>query len=122
MFYYFSQNNSGGSFVFDPDKGISHHVIVEADDLKEAVYRAERIGLYFDGDGDCSCCGNRWYEPYRDEGTQTPQLYSDGDEIQPYAKFEKKSSWMSKWINGPEGFIHYKDGSFKPFWDGERGY
>lgn len=37
----YSQNNSGGSFVHDP----------------------QRIGLYFDGvhnGPDCHCCGDRW--------------------------------------------------------------
>lgn len=119
MFYCFNQNNSGGSFTFDPESGISHYVIIEADDREEAVYRAGRIGLYFNGIDsgyDCSCCGDRWSEPWDEKGSNVPRIYNDGEEIEPYSQFQKKS-WYTKWMDGPEGYIHYKDGSFKPFWD-----
>ncbi len=60
MFYHYSQNNSGGRFVYCPDRGISHHVIIEAVSDRAANIIAEDIGLYFDGEGDCTCCGDRW--------------------------------------------------------------
>ena len=60
MFFSFHQNNSGGFFKIDNDKGIDAYVIVEGDTVEEVMDKAEKIGLYFDGDGDCSCCGNRW--------------------------------------------------------------
>lgn len=59
----YSQNNSGGSFVHDPQRGIGCRVWVEAADAEEADYKAQRIGLYFDGvhnGPDCHCCGDRW--------------------------------------------------------------
>ncbi len=101
MFYVFNQNNSGGRHHYDDDKGISTYVIVEADDAKEANYRAERIGLYFDGQGDCSCCGNRWYEQYSDkEGTSKPILYDTP--LKPLTKDKK-----------PTVYVHYKKGRYK---------
>jgi hypothetical protein len=80
-FYHFSQNNSGGSFVLDEVSGITHHVIIEACSVDDANKRAEAIGLYFNGWGDCNCCGNRWSEQWsygdRDPGTSTPEVYGE---------------------------------------------
>jgi len=74
MFYTFNQNNTGGSFV-DNDE-VCHFVIVGADSAEQANRRAETFGLYFDGYGDCDCCGNRWYEQWADtDGTAEPQIY-----------------------------------------------
>lgn len=74
----YSQNNSGGSFHHDADAGIGTHVFIEAVDVVHANARAENIGLYFNGcdtGQDCSCCGDRWYRAYRDEGTDAPESY-----------------------------------------------
>ena len=55
-FYVFDQNNSGGYY-----KG-PEYVIVESDSYTSANHMASTIGpCYFDGAGDCRCCGNRWY-------------------------------------------------------------
>lgn len=104
MFYTFSQNNSGGSFTFNAEAGISHYVIIEADDLAEAMGKAEEIGLYFDGAGDCPCCGNRWYEPW--EVSEKPEIYGE-----PVTEDWKCNKWMG---DNPEAFIHYKNGKIKP--------
>lgn len=69
-FFEYHQNNSGGFF-----KSPAVHVIVEAHTANEADTRAVELGLYFDGSGDCSCCGNRWYRSYRD-GSDSPSVYS----------------------------------------------
>lgn len=58
-YYEFNQNNSGGSF-----SGPAHFVFVEAETPEEADVAAERVGVYFDGSGDCECCGQRWYGAY----------------------------------------------------------
>jgi hypothetical protein len=113
MFYTFNQNNSGGSFDFNAASGISHYVIVEADSVDEANSLARGIGLYFNGADsewgpDCPCCGDRWSEAWREEGTDEPEVYGK-------SALEYSDKW--KWMDGPEGFIHYKDGTIKSFFE-----
>lgn len=62
-FYYYGQNNSGGSFhdVLGL-KGVQD-LCIEAQSPRAADAIAEDLGVYFDGiaDGiDCPCCGDRW--------------------------------------------------------------
>lgn len=112
MFYHYSQNNSGGSFDFDPASGITHNVIIEARDGDHADERAKEIGLYFNGveDGlDCDCCGNRWSQSYGN-GTDEPTIY--GEPVTPH--WDKKRMFF-KWIKGPETFVHYLNGEVKGF-------
>lgn len=118
MFYEYHQNNSGGAFDEDAERGIGHFVIIEADSASEADERAERIGLYFDDydeDGnfsrDCECCGARW-SPAWGEGSEVPEVYArkiKNGKIAP----SDYSDW--KWMEGPEGFIHYRDGRVEAF-------
>lgn len=58
----FRQNNSGGRFC-EP----AINVWVEAHNAEEANKRAGDVGIYFDGAGDCPCCGDRWHEQWGDE-------------------------------------------------------
>lgn len=102
-FYEYNQNNSGGGFDFDADRGITHYVIIEAGSADEANERAELVGLYFDGEGDCECCGNRWSEAWESEGDDVPSIY--GTPIQDY-DFEYR--WMG--ADNPEAFVHFADG------------
>ncbi|MFD5198822.1 hypothetical protein ACFWM7_01365 [Streptomyces sp. NPDC058375] len=103
MFFDFRQNNSGGGFDFDAERGISCHVIVEAANDEEANRRAEAIGLYFDGEGDCSCCGNRWSAQWSgDEGDEVPSVYDE-----PVETATVYMKWMG---DNPDAFIHYADG------------
>ena len=74
-FFHFSQNNSGGYWDDDHSVGIGRHVIIEAVDEDDAISRAEKIGLYFDGSGDCPCCGNRWSSYI--EGEEYPEVYGE---------------------------------------------
>jgi len=104
-FYCYSQNNSGGSFVHDAKAGIGHYVIVEAKSARDADNRAESIGLYFDGSGDCECCGNRWSNQWSDEGKPKPMIYDYDVSGGIY-----EESWMS-W--GLPSYIHYADGTIK---------
>lgn len=55
-YFIFRQNNSGGYFT-----GPALYFIVSATDADTANSIAVSKGLYFDGKGDCECCGNRWY-------------------------------------------------------------
>ena len=77
MFYTYSQNNSGGSFIGP------HHVIVEADSARQANSIAQDHDVYFDGvefGDDCECCGDRWIPIEKDsEGTQSPMIFGDTD-------------------------------------------
>ena len=65
QFYELTQNNSGGSH--DCDETLCHRLIIEATSINEAINKAEELGCYWNGVDkgmDCSCCGDRWYEPY----------------------------------------------------------
>lgn len=100
-FFTFDQNNSGGGFDYDESAGISHVVIIEADSAEDANERAESIGLYFDGAGDCPCCGDRWYEVYG-PGDEVPSVYGT-----PLEKYKPLYKWIR---SGYEVFTHYADG------------
>lgn len=69
MWFEFSQNNSGGNFN-GPET-----VYVEATSADHANDIAESHGIYFDGCDsglDCSCCGDRWYRQWSDDGEDEP--------------------------------------------------
>lgn len=103
-FFHFSQNNSGGDFVFDEKVGISCHVVIEAKDGEAANAIAEGIGLYFDGcesGRDCDCCGDRWSRVWR-KGDKAPKIFG-----KPTKTFKPTFLWMK---GKPEGFIHYANG------------
>ncbi|WJN63245.1 hypothetical protein [Streptomyces phage phiScoe45] len=102
-FFEYNQNNSGGSFDFEDGK-ITHYVIVEADTAELANERAEEIGLYFDGYGDCSCCGDRWYSQWDDkDGDEVPSIYGT-----PISDFDFGFRWMKG--DRPEAYVHFADG------------
>ena len=109
MFYEFDQNNSGGSFDFDEDAGITRWVIVEAETLSEAITRAEEIGLYWNGceDGiDCNCCGDRWYVPYEEKGSDIPSSYG----VPLTSEALKQNRFGNFLADGKEACVHYADG------------
>lgn len=90
-FYTFSQNNSGGGWI--KDNNLDQEVIIEAQNLDEAINKAMNLGIYFNGVEkglDCDCCGDRWYEPYLEEGTDEPKIDS----------YPPEGTWL----------IHYYDG------------
>lgn len=100
MFFHFSQNNSGGVFTAP-----AHHLVVEADTADEAVRKAESLGCYFDGAGDCPCCGDRWSD-YSLKGTETPQVYDH-----PALEYE---DFFADRINAdgiPSVLVAFKDGT-----------
>lgn len=102
-FFEFNQNNSGGEFVLDEDRGITHYVIIEALTAEHANALAEGIGLYFDGEDDCPCCGDRWSSAWDDkDGTDIPSIY--GEDVSTYISL---MVWMPP---GKEIVVHYLDG------------
>lgn len=110
-FWTFSQNNSGGSFDYQPNDGITHFVIIEATDETHAMARALDIGLYFNGcesGMDCSCCGDRWSEPYSD-GDDSPSIYGE-----PAETYEEKYGFgLYRCFKKGQVCVHYLDGTKK---------
>ena len=110
MWFEYSQNNSGGSHVYDDNRGLSEWVFIEADSAKEADEYAESIGIYFNGvddDMDCGCCGDRWHPQASWYGSE-----DDGktfDELRDTIEIVLKYRWRE---NGNAIYIHFKDGSF----------
>jgi hypothetical protein len=109
LFYHYSQNNTGGSFDIDSEKGISANVIIEARSAAEADRIAEGLGLYFDGEGDCSCCGTRWTaqeDAWTDNGTLEPSLY--GVNVDAY--YDNPDGWGFTYYYQHDAYVHYLDG------------
>lgn len=103
-FFTYRQNNSGGSFDSDHERGISHFVVIEAQNAAYANYKATEIGI------DCSCCGDRWYEadgPGDDEPSEYGKpIPATLDEYNAGTTFG-----LPRWIkDGPQGYVHYADG------------
>ena len=73
-FYTYAQNNSGG--IYSSNKKLAQYVIIESANAYTANQYAEDLGIYFDGDGDCTCCGQRWesFNP-SDSGTFYPEIH-----------------------------------------------
>lgn len=110
-FYEYDQNNSGGSFVYDDVAGISEYVIVEARSAHVANAIAEEIGLYFDGDGDCQCCGDRWYSAGDDSWrTDTSFPSINGTPVEEYSP-----NYVWRTDGGPAIYVHYEDGRIEGF-------
>lgn len=102
-FYNFNQNNSGGYFVEDDNRGICEEIIIEALSAKEAIEKLKTIGETMDSFWSyCRCCGERWSTLIDDEdGTIEPMICETPvDQV-------KKELFRSKCS------VHYADGSFK---------
>lgn len=94
-FWTFKQNNSGGIFDHDPDKGIGYAIAVEAVDLDHATARARKIVEIYPASYDCPCCGERWsLWVWPEDGEEVPELYG-----QPI-----RGGW------GIPSYTHYLDG------------
>lgn len=104
-FYLFRQNNSGGSFNYDADEGLSVNVYIEAESVDEANEKMlEKIGE-FDSIYDCSCCGPRW----------SPTDEYDAVDVVPVEnEVMADELFRSKWMKPgkPETFVHLIDGTF----------
>lgn len=103
-FFHYRQTNSGGSFVIDDERGIGPHVWVEAHSADEANKLAEDLGLYFDGAGDCDCCGNRWSEAWREDGQTQAEIEEVLEEDDNDIDLQYYSGWHNK------VYIHTLDG------------
>lgn len=115
-FFTYVQNNSYGTFDYDGDAGIAPYVIMEAEDAGWSDVKAKRVGLYFDGEGDCPCCGDRWYEAnsYGNWGGKTgdevPSIYQT-PVSENYVQAPKDPSvYGIRADHEYEVFVHYADG------------
>lgn len=110
-FYTFLQNNTYGSWSYDPNAGIGPVVIIQASDADAANEIADVIGIYFDGcsEGrDCKCCGDRWYMVGESDGSATPEVF--GEPALEYKSLYRHDPHKV----GHLGFIHYADGRIVP--------
>lgn len=101
-FWEFRQNNSGGSFVINDN--VTVHVIIEATSATDANSRAEDVGVYFGGYGDCSCCGDRWSSAWNDDRPDYHTL-EEIDEQFLNTHLQNKS-WMRRdgWVSKGEAY------------------
>ena len=100
-FFEFHQNNTGGSFIINDE--VSHIVVIEAVNADHANETAKYVaGIYFNGceDGsDCPCCGDRWYEVFDGDGSDTPMVYG-----QPLAEYNDMwAKYAILWSYDPDG-------------------
>lgn len=109
MFVTFEQNNSGGYYLEDDKFGIGCYIIIEADNIKEALMRLERISDNYDESQNehsfyeyCECCGDRWDTWFRDDTDLYDEPSIDG-------KLVNECSWFA------DGYIHYKSGKIEYF-------
>lgn len=110
-YFEYVQNNSGGNFSFSEWEH-TQIVIIEAVDGEHADERAKSFGLYFDGYGDCPCCGDRWYAAGFDPGDDVPSHYGD-----PVAEvFDVSPRWHNNWMgNNPDAYVHHLSGLIEAY-------
>lgn len=99
-FWTITQNNSGGYFDHDAEKGIGYAICVEAIDKADAERRLRAVIENYPESGDCPCCGARWSIYFwEDEGDDQPKLYDE----------PLKGGW------GVPSYCHYLNGSIVAF-------
>lgn len=98
LFWATSQNNSGGIFDHNPEKGVGYLICVEAVDREHAKARIEKVIDSYPASYDCPCCGDRWSIWLDDEGTEEPSYYD----------CPLTGGW------GIPSYIHYLDGRIEP--------
>jgi len=105
MFYVYAQNNSNARFDFDKEAGITHYVVIEADNADEADIRAFEIGLYFGfAPSDCSHCGSRW--KLAEESRLDPE-----ETIEPHMFLVEDVPSNRDFVGKKEMCVHYLNGT-----------
>lgn len=112
-FYLIEQNNSGGYYqIYDK---LCRKLIIQAEDNKLALEKAEALGCYWGGAKkgiDCSCCGDRWES--RTNLIELGDLYNS---IEEYAQSVSNEAIRIKDKNKdkPVTRIFYANGEVKEF-------
>lgn len=105
--YTYRQNNSGGTFTVNDN--VTVNVYVEAANSDEADMTAQLLGIYFAGNGDCPCCGNRW-----DHACAAPDWMNLAELEEKIREADAAEGWrrMDTWVERGEPFAHIymKDG------------
>jgi len=105
LFFSFHQNNSGG--YFHDNVNVCEIVVIEAANAVAANARAEDIGIYFDGDRDCDCCGPRWYPLWGSErGDDVPSDY--GKPLVEHDATHYRSKAIVYYADGTKEVVHFK--------------
>lgn len=111
MFYEYSQNNSGGSFILNDNVGV--YVWIEAPSREVAHAIATTKGIYFDGvekGYDCECCGDRWYVSDYHNGHETVEEFLSEH------RASLAKGWGRNWDGNRIGVVHYLDGRREDAW------
>ena len=87
-YFIYHQNNSGGVFT-----GPAVSVIVAADTAADANVKAAAAGIYFDGAGDCRCCGDRWYAYSDDFVVDGWRVFATLDDVQKHIDDKDSDDW-----------------------------
>jgi hypothetical protein len=105
-FFTYAQNNSGGAFHSNED--VAPFVIIEAACAEEADRIAQEVGLYFDGKGDCPCCGHRWFKALNAPGDDEPNVHAEyPSEYVDAGTYFSRTRGEDLW----EVIVYYQDGS-----------
>lgn len=112
-FYEFKQNNSGGKFIVD--EKVTNRVIIEAYNPDDANDIAESLGIYFDGDNDCPCCGNRWYPATEFNEIKFPYKYDDCNTFNTIEEYAHFMSVKWRWIKDVDVRIFFKNGTITEY-------
>lgn len=110
-YFTFDQNNSGGVFI--ENDNLTQYVIIEANTAREANAKFLELGGYFDGAGDCPCCGPRWYQLWEDvDGPDEPLIYDQPLNGDFYKDRDLKVYAIIHYLDGRK-VTYFTDGSVK---------
>ena len=79
-FYTFEQNNVEGYFVIDDKTGVCENIIIQAENIHDAISKLFEIGEKTENFFSfCECCGDRWSPYFVDESDGNKDLIISGN-------------------------------------------
>lgn len=114
--YSVHQSNPGGRHMYDPRRGLSVEVYIEADNENHANTILKGLGVYFDGADhgeDCSCWGDRWSR-VNDWNEVDADEVPVKDAVLVRDDNDEDSAFTEKWLDDGEyeAFVHPLNGEF----------